>query len=846
MVNIVSQILLIPAFLHYWSTREYGEWLVIFSIPSLLWTLDNGLSGLAANRMTVASGAGDWKLCNLIFHNVLVIQGSLSLLILLVAGWYAVVGNTAAAFGFKLMSRTEAGEVLFALIAYMLLGYGLGLMRAAYRASALEARGVSIANGGRLTDFLAQIAVLMRHGHALHLALALLASMSFWVLFSIFDVRRRCPNVTFALGPLSREQFGRMMVDGLPVMAGTAAGAFFLQGYPLIVNSVLGPVAVVTLTAIRTASRTLLQLTGIVTNASVSEMARTYGSRDWEGYLRLLKVLLAVTFWTSIGVGLGLTVAGPWIIGKWTSGRVLVDHPLMLLFAISVACQSGWNACGSILFSTNMHHAYNYVNLALTVVGLAAADVAIRGMGFMGVPTVMMTVDLFLLVISLWLCARNLSFVPLGPLLTVFDPRFYVRKADYLIRAVKARPSAVAEVSGRSEETPAPERKLKILAISHMPNDENAGASRIYHLLARGLRERGHTVKMLHYDDLKIAAPFHYLVKRIALPETIAWRFSREAASGYDIVFASNGVAHRIFHKLRTQSPRPRLVNHLHGASYLDFEATLIERSRGHIALSHAFMAFKSHYAASWDVRGAQEADVVITQSTRDADYMNDRRESKGCHFTAPVVRIPAPLHPGIGAASKKAFPPEKRDPFSILWFGTWGERKGSHYVNRAFRLIKGHHPQATLTLGGTGESPEVVLGNFDPALRPSIRILPRIDLETQLAEYNRHAIFIFPSLSEGFGLALIEAMAMGLACVTTSTGMMGDWIVDRQDAIMVPSNSSEHLANGVLQLMADEDLRAKIARNGQRLAQTFTLDRFVQGYLDVFQATVAAARNGA
>jgi glycosyltransferase involved in cell wall biosynthesis len=386
---------------------------------------------------------------------------------------------------------------------------------------------------------------------------------------------------------------------------------------------------------------------------------------------------------------------------------------------------------------------------------------------------------------------------------------------------------------------------MKILAISHMPNDENAGASRIYHLLANGLRDRGHTVKLLHYEDLKIPAPLRYVGKRMALPELIDWRFFREASAGYDVVFASNGVAYRIFRKLRRQSKRPWLVHHLHGSSHLDFEATMMEQARGHLNHSRTFMAFKAHYASSWDLKGAQEADVVVTQSLRDEDHMNDRKErDRSGRFTAPVVRVPALLHPAIAEASLRALPPEQRDPNSILWFGTWGDRKGVHYVNRAFRQVKARHPAATLTMGGTGVAPDVVLANFDEALRPSVKILPRIDLDEQLAEFNRHSIFIFPSLSEGFGLALIEAMAMGLACVTTPTGMMGDWIIDRREAMIVPIASAGHLANGILHLMDDAALRCRVAVAGQELARSFTLDRFVQGYLDVFEMA-HAGRNG-
>jgi O-antigen/teichoic acid export membrane protein len=433
-VNVMAQIFLIPAYLHFWSKIEYGEWLVIFSIPGLLWTLDSGLSGLAGNRMTVASGSGDWARANVIFHNVLVIQGILSLVILVLAGWYVAVGNVRALFGFTLMSRHEAGEVLFILILYMLLGYGLGLLRAAFRASMLEARGVALINMGKLTDFAVTMVVLFLHRHAVVLALGLLGSMAFWVFFGFLDARRRCPQLTFAFGPVSAPQMKSMLIDGLPVFAGTAAGAFFLQGYPLIVNRLLGPVAVVTLTTIRTGSRTLLQMVGIVSSASISELSRSYGSKDWEAFLRLLKVLIAATLSASLGAALGLAVAGPWVIHLWTSGKVQVSHQIMLLFGLSVACQCGWSACGAILFSTNMHHAYNYVYFFLTLAALTVCSVAIHFLGFAGVPTVMLISDALLLLWALHLCRNKLAFVPMASLARVFYPSFYLEKARGLLR----------------------------------------------------------------------------------------------------------------------------------------------------------------------------------------------------------------------------------------------------------------------------------------------------------------------------------------------------------------------------------------------------------------------------
>jgi O-antigen/teichoic acid export membrane protein len=152
----------------------------------------------------------------------------------------------------------------------------------------------------------------------------------------------------------------------------------------------------------------------MVSMASGSELSRTYGTKDWDGYLRLLKVLLAVTISAAVGACLGLTLLGPWVIEKWTSGKVIVDHGVMFLFALSIACQSGWSACGSVLVSTNMHHSFNYVYLCLTLAGLCVVNIFEHAFGFMGIPLTMVLVDSLLLGWALRVCQQKLTFIQLS------------------------------------------------------------------------------------------------------------------------------------------------------------------------------------------------------------------------------------------------------------------------------------------------------------------------------------------------------------------------------------------------------------------------------------------------
>lgn len=435
-VTVVGQIFSIPLFLHYWTKHQYGEWLVLTSIPTLLWVMDAGLSVLAANRMTIATGAGNWDLANTVFQNVMLVQTALTGILLIATMILAQTVNIAALFGFTEIKPPEAGAVLVIMMGYMATGFFIGMLRAAYRASMLEARGVTYFNLWRLSDFMIVLLILPLGGGTVAMAYGMLGSVAFWALAGYFDVRRRCPKVQFAFGKISMAQGRTMVVDGIPMLAAQGASALYLQGYPLVVNHLLGPGAVVTLMAIRTGSRVLLQLVQMVSLSSSAELSRAYGRQDWTTYLRLLKIIAAAALWGSLFLGVGLAVGGPWVIQVWTSGKVQVDHEVMGLFALSVSIQAMWGVCAIALVSINRFHSLSYAYFGATLVGLAGTHLFVHFLGFNGVPVMMMTVDFSLLLWALYLCKTKLVFVPLGELRCIFTPSFYARKIRHAIKRI--------------------------------------------------------------------------------------------------------------------------------------------------------------------------------------------------------------------------------------------------------------------------------------------------------------------------------------------------------------------------------------------------------------------------
>ena len=424
-MNGVYQFVSVPLCLHYWSKQGYGEWLVLFSIPGLLWSLEGGLAGVASNRMTVAASAGDWELANSLFQNVLLIQGIFSGF--LMAGAIAVASTLKLGtyFGFTQNSNSDTAMIAVLLVGYMLTGFCLSLLRAAYRASEIEARGVMANNLWRMVEFGVVALVLATHGGSVSLAKAILMCALASTILVFIDVRRTCPHIEFGVGRASWSQIKRILIDGLPLLSGQVAVSLFLQGYPLIINRAIGASFVVTFVTIRTVSRMVLLFIQVVSFSSAPEVSRSYGRKDWEVYLRLLKIMITCAICGGAITLVMLTAFGPWIIAKWTSGKVIIDHLPMFLFGVSIALQGLWAVAGVVLVCSNMHHLFNYLYLGVTIAGLFLANAITPVFGFIAVPATMVVQDTLVVLIAIALCQSKLSHVRFRDVGSVFTFAFY-------------------------------------------------------------------------------------------------------------------------------------------------------------------------------------------------------------------------------------------------------------------------------------------------------------------------------------------------------------------------------------------------------------------------------------
>lgn len=99
----------------------------------------------------------------------------------------------------------------------------------------------------------------------------------------------------------------------------------------------------------------------------------------------------------------------------------------------------------------------------------------------------------------------------------------------------------------------------------------------------------------------------------------------------------------------------------------------------------------------------------------------------------------------------------------------------------------------------------------------------------------NQASIYVMPSLTENFPMALIEAMSIGLPCIATNCMPWrnnDDFIKDGINGIKVPVGNPEILATAIDALVYDEQLRALIGQNAANIKQQFDIDKTVKKFI--------------
>jgi len=168
---------------------------------------------------------------------------------------------------------------------------------------------------------------------------------------------------------------------------------------------------------------------------------------------------------------------------------------------------------------------------------------------------------------------------------------------------------------------------------------------------------------------------------------------------------------------------------------------------------------------------------------------------------------------------------------------------KGQKYLVDAAPIVLRRVPDARFLILGQGEL-RPVLERQVAELRLGDHVVLAGFRSDVLALLKAFDVFVMSSVTEGLGTSLLDAMAAGRAIVATSAGGIPEVVEDGRTGLLVPPRDSAALADAIVRLLVDDDLRARMGRAGEaRVGEQFNVDRMVDGTLASYQ--LAARRTG-
>jgi glycosyltransferase involved in cell wall biosynthesis len=230
----------------------------------------------------------------------------------------------------------------------------------------------------------------------------------------------------------------------------------------------------------------------------------------------------------------------------------------------------------------------------------------------------------------------------------------------------------------------------------------------------------------------------------------------------------------------------------------------------------------------------------------------NTRRDLLSAAMAAQnaIVNIPLGVNPGLkpGVATDGFVRRYEITRPYILSVGVLEPRKNHIVLFEMLRHLRQRgEPIDLIVIGREGWHWTSPLARPEfKALAPWVRILADIP-DAEMAEfYNRAAVFAYPSLYEGFGLPILEAMACGTPVVSSSASSLPE--VGGDAALYADPRDSRTFADQVARVLSDSELRRRMTEAGLRRARQFSWRRTAEETLAVYRsvcgADPGAARN--
>ena len=219
----------------------------------------------------------------------------------------------------------------------------------------------------------------------------------------------------------------------------------------------------------------------------------------------------------------------------------------------------------------------------------------------------------------------------------------------------------------------------------------------------------------------------------------------------------------------------------------------------------------------------------IKSQKPRVGDRQNEEKQKVESRIIDTPHPSPLPMASQRGEGENfqlSTLPVSTVPPLRVLWLGQVNVRKGIHYLIEAARLLKGENVRFDV-VGPSGISVAAI--NLAP---DNVRFHGSVSRDRAAEWYRQSDVFVLPTLSDGFALTQLEALAYGLPVIATPH--CGRVVAEGKTGFIIPARDPQALADAILKFAADRNLSPSMAPACREAVKTFSVEAYGRRLVEI------------
>lgn len=378
---------------------------------------------------------------------------------------------------------------------------------------------------------------------------------------------------------------------------------------------------------------------------------------------------------------------------------------------------------------------------------------------------------------------------------------------------------------------------LKILMMLHMPWDRNLGGSRVQLELAEEFIKLGHEVEKFDYCDAfpqshssklaELTRP-SFAIKAKAFVSQNACRFDIIDAHQFNLPFSKQELGFRGLLVARSVGLIPLVQN------FFELEKTKWSSANKINSIKNILLSWPRRRDDKYFLPSLQASDLINVCNSDEMDYVCDVMGLGYKCVCFPFGLSQQRLEAFAQTACTAAMRLLRQE---VVFIGTWSSRKGAKNWAEIIKNIRTEVPEAKFLFLGTGISADKVLIDLNLPACDWITIVPHYNSEDLPGLLSRATVGAFPSYMEGFGFAVLEKLACGLATVAYDIPGPREMLRHLDSVpLMVPAGDITQFSGQVVKLLKlDENNYSQLSQRCFEIAKTFSWSKIARETLDTY-----------